>query len=859
MKGLSTEDASKKLEEHGRNELEEKNKTTKFDVFKRQFKNLMIWILIGAALASFLAGKTLTFYFIIVIIGIIILMGFLQEWKAEEAMQQLESMTEPEVEVYRDGELKTVPSPEIVPGDIIKLEMGDKIPADVELTKTNDVKIDEAILTGESKAVRKKEGDEAYSGTTLVHGRAEGKITATGMDSELGKIADEIQQEDESTPLQNRIDDLGKKLAFTAAIITTFIFALGVGVQGAPTAEILVIALALMVATVPEALPLTLTLTLSMGMREMADKNAIVKKMLAVESLGSTTVVCTDKTGTLTKNEMTIEKIFADFNEFDVSGVGYIPEGEITKDGEKTDLENHKTLEKLLKTGVLCNNSKLLTEEAQHTISGEPTEASLVVLGEKVGISREELEEETPREEEILFTSERKMMTTVNKTGEEFTAFSKGAPEVILDKCSHIMVDGKKLELTDEKKQEILEKNNEYADEALRVLALAYREDVSKPFNADNIEEDLTFLGLAGMIDPAREEVEDAIATCENAGIDVKMVTGDNPKTAKAIAEEIGLAKDAKVLTGQEIEEMSEEELQETVPNVDIYARTHPEHKLHIVGALKEDGEIVAMTGDGVNDAPAVKKADVGIGMGEKGTDVTKEASDMILEDDNFGTIVTAVKDGRRLYDNIEKFTTYLLSRNFTEIMIIAAAMMIWGYEMLPLIALQILFINVIGEELPSISLGLDPATEGIMDRPPRDPDEDLLNTRNTFLVVSMAAFMSVVGLIVFYLGDPEPGNIAKGSTMTFLTLVFMVVVHSFNFRDLEKSILKINPLNNKLMVLSVAAVLPMAFATIYLDFFATAFEQAPLTGLDILISLAGAIATLGFIEGIKFVGKKIF
>jgi len=854
--GLTSEEASSRLEEYGKNKLEEKNPTTKWDVVKRQFKSVLIWILAAAAVISVAVGEMLEFYFITAIIGIIGVMGFVQEWKAEKAMEELQNMTSPTVQVYRDGVIKELESWELVPGDKLKLEMGDKIPADAEIIESTDLRVDEAILTGESEPVSKEVEDQVFSGTTIVHGRAEAKVTATGMNSKLGEIADEIQDGDDETPLQKKVDSLGKKLGVIALVVSIFVFALGMNDPEAGIHAILIVTLALAVASIPEALPLTLTLTLSLGMKDMARKNAIVKKMLAVEGLGSTTTICTDKTGTLTKNEMTVKKIYFDGKEMDVGGSGYTPRGDIEYKGQVQSAQDYETLDLMLKTGMICNNSTLELDEGNYYVSGEPTEAALVVLAEKEGYEKQELEQQFEREKEIIFTSERKMMSTINKSGEQSDAFVKGAPEIVLDKCTHIMVDGEKQELTEDKKKEVLDKNNEFAQEALRVLALAHRENVSEPFNEENIEKDLTFLGLTGMIDPAREEVKETISDCYTAGIDVKMVTGDNPTTAKAIAEDIGLADDPRVITGPEIEEMSEEELEETLPKVDVYARTQPEHKLHIVEALKEDGEIVAMTGDGVNDAPAVKKADVGIGMGQKGTDVTKESADMILEDDNFGTIVGAVKDGRRIYDNIEKFTTYLISRCYTEISIIALGLIFLGFEFLPLIALQILFLNVIGQEMPAIALGLDPATEGIMERDPRPTDQKLLDERNLFLVASMAVFMGITGFIVFLLGDPIE-QLDTARTMVFTAIVLMIMAHAFNFRSLTDSIFSIGLTDNKWIIISILTIAPVLLALIYWEPAASIFGHKPLTGMELLITFTGALATVGFIEILKKIANK--
>ncbi len=868
--GLTQKEVEERLQEYGPNELEEEDKTTSLDILERQFKNLLVWILLGAAIISFIADKVITFYFITVIIAIIILMGFIQEWKAEKAVEELKQMVTPKATVIRDGEKKEVPSTELVPGDVVKLEMGDKIPADGEVMEKNNLKVNEAILTGESEPVKKSEKDDLYSGTTIVHGRATMKVTDTGMESKIGEIAEGIQIKTGKTPLQKRVDKLSMRLAGIAIFICIGIFILGIS-EGVPAEEVLLVALALIVATVPEALPLTLTLTLSAGVRDMAKRNAITRKMLAVEALGSTTTICTDKTGTLTKNEMTVKEIHADNKHFHAHGTGYTSEKNIEGEGEVFYGDN-QVMDKLIETSILCNNADFIEvkEEEGRKIDGDPTEASLLILGEKAGVNKEEMEEKYPREDEILFTSERKRMTTIHQNNpaekdskEDYIAYTKGAPEIVLERCTHILeADGKK-ELTEEKKKEILNKNKEYAQEAMRVLAFAYKDEVNPDLDKEEIENGMTFIGLAGMIDPPRQEVEESIEKCRKAGIDVKMVTGDNPDTAQAIAKNIGLTDNPQVITGKQLEEMNEEELHEKVMEIDIYARTQPEQKLRIVKALQENGEVAAMTGDGINDAPAVKEADVGVGMGVKGTDVTKEASDIILEDDDFGTIVNAVEDGRRIYDNIEKFTTYLLSRNFTEIMLIIIGILtlpllfgVSGFEYLPLIALQILFINVIGEEMPAISLGLDPAVKGIMKRPPRDPSRRILNKRNSFLVVSMAIFMAIAAYTAFIAGIPVQ-NLELSRTMAFSSIVLMVIVHTFNFRSLTKSITEMDLLKNKLVILSIIIVTPLLIAAVHQSYLAAIFKHYPMSISQWIIAGITATATFGFIEIIKHLGKE--
>ena len=858
MKGLSNQQAQKLLQENGPNSLEEKNTTTWYKVLASQLSNVLIWILAAAGIISFVADEMMEFYFISAIILIIAVMGFLQEWKAEQAMQRLKEMTSPTVSVYRDDKLQEIESKDLVVGDIIKLEMGDKIPADAKIISSVSLRIDESILTGESNAVSKQEGEEIYSATTIVHGRAQAKVTATGMNSQLGKIAGQIQQEQRKTPLQKKIDSLGAKLGIIAIITSITIFGLGVA-DGAPLATILLVALALTVASIPEALPLTLTLTLSLGMRDMAKKNAIIKRMLAVEGLGATTVICTDKTGTLTKNEMTATTIYVDQTQLGVSGSGYDPTGEITHDNKPINAQEHPSLHALLQAAALCNNSQLQEENGQHNIQGEPTEGALSVLATKAGINIEELNNNLPREYEHIFTSERKMMSTIHTSNSQTHAYLKGAPEVILEKSTKILINGQEQTLTEEHKKELLSTNKTFAQQALRVLAIAQRKNVQADIkNEQAVEQELTIIGLIGLIDPPRDEVSQAIKECAQAGIRVKMITGDNPITAQAIAQQIGLSNNPEVLLGEDIEEMSDRQLQAAVKKTDIYARTKPEHKLRIVEALQANDEVVAMTGDGVNDAPAIKKADIGIGMGKKGTDVTKESADMILQDDNFSTIVVAVRDGRRIYDNIEKFTTYLISRNFTEVTIIALGAFILGFEYLPLLALQILFLNVIGQEMPAIALGLDPATKGIMDRPPRNPKQQLLHKRNLFLVSSMAVFMALTGFSVFMISNPLE-HIDLARTILFASIVMMILAHSFNFRSLTHSIKEVGMLGNKWILWAVGLTIPILVATIHIPYFADWFNHVAMSPQNWLLAAAAAALTVAFIEVLKKVANKLY
>ena len=719
--GLTEKEAKGGLKKYGPNELEEKKKTTPFKVLIRQFKNFIVFVLIAAALISFFINEIINFWVITSIICFVIILGFFQEFKAEKAMEALKKIISPTSKVVRGKKVMKLLTKYIVPGDVLHLETGDKIPADGKIFEVIGLKVDESALTGESVPVEKKEGDIIFAGTQIVYGKCKALVTKTGMRTKLGEIAGMIQVDETKTPLQKNIAYLSRNLAILALVACTFTFTLGF-FKGAPTAELLIVALALAVATVPEGLPLTLTLTLAHGMNSMAKHKAIVRKMLAVETLGSTTVICTDKTGTLTKNEMTVQKIWTDDKTFDITGTGYGLKGEFSVNEKQIELSKEKNLNSLLRSAVLCNNASVEKTNGKVGVIGDPTEASLIVAGAKANLWKGDLEEEYQRIEEIVFTSERKLMTTIYKKENKKIAFVKGAPEFVLEKCKFIEKNGGVEKLSKEEIAKILEKNRDFAGSAYRVLSIAYKK-VSGSLTPKNAEDDLVFLGLVAMIDPPREEVKEAIEICKSAGIKTIMITGDNADTAKAVAKKIGLinenwddnidglkseklkriVKDG-AITGTELNELSDKEFEEIVERNVIYARIMPEQKLRIVNALQNKGHVVAMTGDGVNDAPALKKADIGIAMGINGTDVAKESSVMILQDDNFATITEAIKRGRTIYENIEKFTCYLISRNFTEIILIILGIIFLGFEFLPLLALQILFINTFDEIMPSIA-----------------------------------------------------------------------------------------------------------------------------------------------------------
>ena len=865
-RGLSNEEAKKRLVMYGPNQLKEKNKVTPLKVFFRQLTNVIVWVLAAAAIISLLAHEVINFWAIIGIILFVILMGFLQEYRAEKAMEALQKFVQPITKVRREETLKEIPSRDVVPGDILVMESGDMIPADALVIEMVGLRIEEAALTGESVPVNKEMDDMIFAGTQIVHGKCNALVISTGMKTKLGEIAGLVQQEEETTPLQEKITKLARTLAAIALIASLVTLITGL-FKGAPVAEMLLIAIALAVAAVPEGLPLTMTITLANGMRHMAQHNAIIRKMLGVETLGSTTVICTDKTGTLTRNEMTVRKIVLAGTELDVTGMGYGPIGELLSDGTPVEIENNKGLEMLLRAAALCNNAALEESNNEWRGIGDPTEIALLVVAAKAGIWKRKLDDELPRLQEVIFTSERKMMSTLHDMQEQEIAFTKGALEMVLERCTRIYSPSGVRALTEQDKVEMLEKNNTLAQKTYRVLALAYR-PISE--QGGELEKDMTFLGLAAMLDPPREEAKNAIETCHKAGIKVVMITGDNQETAKAIAMDIGLSDgvvsldgitDEKVrrilddgaITGSELDELNDEEFSSVVEKVNIYARARPEQKLRIVKALQDRGHVVAMTGDGVNDAPALRKADIGISMGIKGTDVSREASVMVLQDDNFATIVEAVKMGRSIYSNIEKFTTYLVSRNFTEMILILITIALLGFDYIPLLALQILFINMFSEVIPAISLGMDPVRGGIMHIKPRDPKEEILNRRNLTLVISIAFVMSIISFLVFLVADPFT-DIQRARTLTFVTKISMALFVPASFRSLDESVIKIGLFSNRSMLIGMLITSLLIVGVVYIPLFQLVFELTPLTAIDWVLPLGAAFLTLLIVEGIKFV-----
>ncbi len=811
-RGLTEDEVKSRLEKYGYNELKKEEKISPFILFINQFKNILIIILLIAIVLSALVGEMVDAVIIAVIVVFCAVLGFIQEYRAERALEALKKMLSPTITALRGGKEEEVSSKELVPGDILLLEAGDKIPADARLVENHSLRCDEAPLTGESVPVGKDikplleevrvsdRRNMVFTGTIVTYGRGKAAVTSTGMRTEFGKIAEEVTAvETEKTPLEKRTEEIGKWLGIISLIICFLVAGISVirelivGKIDFPFIVTMVMfAVALAVAAVPEALAAIVTGALAIGMHQMAKSNALVRKMPAVETLGCTTVICSDKTGTLTKGEMTVRKIFTGGKAIEVTGGGYEPKGEFK--GSEIDIKNNKSLQMLLQGGLLCSDAVLEEKEGKWFVKGDPTEGALVVAAVKVGYHETEMRIENTRIEEIPFSSERKRMTTIHQMADgKRMAFTKGAPEVVLQRCSHILDNGGMRELKETERGQILKANEEMAQAALRVLGFAYRDCPDAiSCTEEHLEHDLVFLGLAGMMDPPREEAIEATKVCKQVGIKPIMITGDHKLTAVAIAKEIGIYKEGdRVLTGEELEKMSDEEFEKIVDRVTVYARVSPMDKLKIVKAWKQKGEVVAMTGDGVNDAPALKQADIGIAMGISGTDVAKEASDMVLNDDNFATIVKAIERGRWIYDNIKKYLTYLLRCNITEVVVIGGVVVISGPEYLPLLPAAILYMNLATDGLPALALGVAPPDPDLMQRPPRDPNESVFSW-DVRAFILLALFIEIP--FFFFLFYHELYDITHARTETFFLFIIIELIIALNFRSMRYSIFKAPP-----------------------------------------------------------------
>ena len=859
--GLRREEAARRLETYGPNTLKEEKKISPWQILFGQFKNFLIILLIAATVISLFLGETLDAIVIFAIVIASALLGFYQEFRAEKAMEALKAMSSPTAAVLRDGEEIDIPSADVVPGDIMLLTAGDRMPADGRLIEAINTRIDEASLTGESTAVSKNAqtvyaedtplGDRknlVFATTIMTYGRARAVVTGTGMETEIGRIAKMLHDvEEEPSPLAVKMDYIGKRLGIACLIISALVMGLGI-FRGNPVLEMFIWAVSLAIAAVPEALAAVVTGALAIGVQRAAKRNAIVRRLPAVETLGCTTVICSDKTGTLTKNEMTIRQLYTGGRMIEVSGVGFEPSGVFTVESKPLDPAADPTLIRMLMSGMLCNDANLVKTDGAWRIKGDPTEGAFVVAAAKAKLDIADSRKCWPRIGEIPFESERKRMSTVHQPPEgEPLACVKGAPELVLERCTHWERNGQREALTNEIRRQILDANDRMAKSALRVLGLACRpvQNPSSEYTPDSLETDLTFLGLAGMIDPPREEVKKAIRDCHASGIRTVMVTGDHKLTAAAIARELGILggdgnRDLRALEGRELDKMSEEQLAAIVEEVGVYARVSPEHKMKIVGAWKSKKHVVAMTGDGVNDAPALKRADIGVAMGITGTDVTKEASDMVLMDDNFATIVAAVEEGRIIYDNIKKYLTFLLSCNVAEILILGIAGII-GWEM-PLIALQILWVNLTTDGLPALALGVEPAEPDLMGRPPRDPDEPVF-AGSVLGALSAMSVLIFVGLMPIFYWYWQNEGVEKAQTMALATLVVYELFYAFNCRSLRFTLPQLGFFTNKWLLPAVLSSGLLTLAVIYIPSWGLAFHTVPLDfwDWDVIFIVAGA------------------
>jgi len=869
--GLPWDEALQRQAEAGRNELAEGERISPITLLLNQFKDFMVLVLLGATLISGLLGEYLDAITIIAIIVMNGVLGFVQEFRAERSLRALKELSAPNARVMREGAVHQIPARDLVPGDIVLLESGDRVPADVRFLETNGLYVEESALTGESVPVGKLVealaygevplGDQrnlGFMGTMVARGTARAVVVRTGMGTEMGKIADLIQNtQTMETPLQHRLEQLGKVLIIVAIALTILVVVAGI-MHGQPPYAMFLAGVSLAVAAIPEGLPAIVTIALALGVQRMIKRKAIVRKLPSVETLGCASVICSDKTGTLTQNKMTVTHVWAGGDLLEVSGDGYAPQGELLLDGRPTDPRRHPIVGRLLQVSVLCNNATLHEEKAETkrkkskdeaqavwTIKGDPTEGALVVLGAKGGMTQESLAGAFTRIAEFPFDSERKRMSVIVEHGAGRLVCAKGAPDVLLEHCSYVLWDGKPIPFTPTLKSKVMAANEGMARSALRVLGLAYRE--LKPSEAcrehDDAEHSLVFVGLTGMIDPPRKEVREAISKCRKAGIKTVMITGDHQTTAEAIAKQLGMLHGAGgSLSGQQLALLSDDELDARIEDTCVYARVSPEHKLRIVKSLQRRGHVVAMTGDGVNDAPAIKASDIGIAMGITGTDVSKEASALVLSDDNFSTIVAAIEEGRGIYENIRKFIRYLLASNVGEIMTMFIAMMA-GLP-LPLVPIQILWVNLVTDGLPAMALGIDQAEKDLMQMKPRSAKENIFARRLGWKIISRGMLIGLCTLGAFWLVlHVNPGaadQLVKAQSVAFTTLVMAQLIHVFDCRS-SRSIFHRNPLQNRYLVLAVLSSLALMLAVMYIEPLRPIFKTVPLGWKEWVLALIAA------------------
>ncbi len=861
--GLACDEAARRLAELGPNEIGTARRTSPWALLLGQFKNVLIVILLVATALSAFLGHELEAVAIAVIVLFAVLLGFVQEFRAERAIDALREMAAPTATALRDGQETEIPARELVPGDVVLLNAGDKVPADLRLLESINLKIEEAALTGESVAVEKHSdvltdrdlpvGDRknmVYAGTAVTYGRGRGAVAGTGPATEFGKIAQMIDTiETGRTPLQENLDRVGGSLARATFVVVAIIVGLGL-LRGQPFIEMLVFGIALAVAVVPEALPAVVTISLAIGVRRMVKRNALMRRLAAVETLGSTSVICSDKTGTLTRDEMTARRIFCAGQILSVSGAGYEPHGEFSWNGSVVDPE--EPAKRLLRAAVLAADAHIVYSENERRwhVKGDPTEGAFVVAAAKAGLQKSDLESRYPRVHEIPFTSETKRMTTLHAGPEGPFACSKGAPEILLETCSrHLTAEGER-PLEEGAREAIRETARQMASEALRVLGVADKAGATP----DDAEQDMTFLGLVGMIDPPRPEAKPAIETCLLAGIRPVMITGDHPLTARAVAHELGILKGGRVVTGPELTSMTDDDLERDVDGIDVYARVSPAHKLKVVTALQKRGHVVAMTGDGVNDAPALKKADIGIAMGITGTDVTKEAAAMTLTDDNFASIVAAVEEGRAIFGNIKKYLMYLLSSNIGEICVMAGATLL-GLP-LPLSAVQILYVNLATDGLPALALAVDPPEEDLMRRPPRSRKTGIFTRPVVALMLAGGLWSALVNLGIFTWALESGRSLEEAMTMTFVSLVTIQFFKAYNFRSDRHSVLR-KPFANRWLNAAIAWELLLLGLILYVPALAKPFGNFSLSAVDWAVILGVASTVSPVLELAKWLVRR--
>jgi len=872
VSGLTSEEASVRLQKYGPNQLKEAKKYSALGIFLGQFNDFIIWVLIGAAVVSGFLKEWIDAIAIIAIVILNAILGFIQEYRAEKSLAALKKLSAPTSKVIRDGNHQVIASAQLVPGDIIELEAGDNVPADGRVVwLTSNFGVQEASLTGESTPVMKTTllleekdvllGDRAnmvYMGTSVSSGKARAAVTETGMETELGKIAGMIQEiERESTPLQKKLEQFGKWIVYLCFVLVGIIFLLG-WLRGGKIIDVFLTAVSLAVAAIPEGLPAVVTIALALGVQRMVKRHALIRKLPSVETLGCATVICSDKTGTLTRNEMTVQAIYAGGRLFKLTGIGYAPKGEFILDEKAVKAGDYPDLENALSLGVLCNGAQLIEDKGGYKIVGDPTEGAILTAAAKAGIWKQDKEQDFSFIDEIPFDSERKKMTILRQYGDRLIAFVKGAPDVLLEDCSSIEIEGVSRSLTGNDKERILKANDSLTEQAMRVLAVAYRvlDSDSRKFQAQLIERELTFVGLIAMIDPPREEVKRAIEECTRAGIKTVMITGDHKNTAVAIARQLGFFEsDSLALSGDELNRLSEEEFEKEVKKIPVYARVSPEHKLRIIKARKARKEIVAMTGDGVNDAPAMKEADIGVAMGITGTDVTKEVSDMVITDDNFASIVAAIEEGRGVYDNIQKFVHYLLSCNAGEILVMFVSSLA-GLPA-PLIPIQILWVNLVTDGLPALALGVEPVDKDVMNRPPRPPNEPVVTRQRAFLMLAQGTFIAVCSLFAFaFVLFIEKEGIGRARTAAFIVLSCSQLFHSFNCRNFTESLFKIGVFSNMKLILATGISFLLQMVVVYVPFLQKVFKTEALGAFDWLLVIIISSFPLWAMEVYKRVRK---